>query len=527
MIYRDVLVHSSAGPQLLQTCREIYNEAYAFLFERPLNFRSQSALYRWLQHTPAEHLKRVPEITLELHDADLRPLITSAPEAEADAEGNAVPEPNDPPRLQAWDLYDAELAALRSSLSQLGSLSHLTVRALSETRSFLYREFLANFLTSLSSIWPALRGLTLEGNFHHQSLSFISQLPGLKSISFDGFSSTPPAEMATLLGGLTQLERLALVSQYSLLTPTTYLHSAFSSKRQSFTKDVLLAVKHIASFAVTERMQCSAPALFFTPEMLETLHNHSALKTLTIRLGQKPDADTLEALDAFLGQSGIKRLELDWPGFEAEVLEAHELLPGNLKCAWVRVSSTKVARDLLNAILARRDAGKLAQIRSVVLMRDGQFDVEGGWPTVKELELKKRNDSAVTQHFDLRSIPEVGCAEAVEVGLEHKEVDEETERQIRPEPWNAGSEEPQIVVGTSNEKGTNTAPAPAEASSSNPNLAQRNDAVPKQHIGTVSDEGGVAGDEEENPTVVHRDLANTIDQLKERGVHVLWCTDET
>lgn len=511
MIYRDVLTHFSAGPQLLATCREIYNEAYAFLFERPLTFRGQAALYRWLEHTPEEHRKRVSEITLELHDADLQPLITSGaegdaePGAEADADAEHA-EPNDPPRLQAWDLYDAELESLHSSLSKLGSLSQLTVRALSESRSFLYREFLANFLNSLSSIWPDLRGLTLEGNFHHQNLSFIAKLPGLRSISFDGFSSTPPAEMATLLGGLTKLKRLALVSQYSLLTPTTHLHSALSAKRQSFTKDVLAAVKHIASFAVTERVQSSAPALFFTPEMLETLHNHSALKTLTIRLAQKPDEETLGALDAFLGQSGIERLEFDWPGFKAGVLERHELLPGSLKWVWVRVASERVARDLLRTVMNRRDAGGLKGIRSVVLMRDGRFGVEETGPVFKEVELKKRNDSAVAHHHTVLPGQEItensGAIEARGTG----EVHDEPKREARAEVSEPAPENQEVQTETVKAEETDTttkenhetkpATPPAEIRPLDASLPRQEDTVLEQDTVTAGDNGGVAGDEE-------------------------------
>ncbi|KAF2191395.1 hypothetical protein K469DRAFT_370467 [Zopfia rhizophila CBS 207.26] len=154
---------------------------------------------------------------------------------------------------------------LSESLGKLKNVNRFTIRALPDRQSFLYREFLDQFLDILGPAYPSLRHLGLEGNFHHQSLSFLSSLQELRSLSFDGFSASLPTETATL-SGLPHLTNVSLVSQHSVLTPTIYIHSSFT-KRQSFTADVLLAINPLTSFSITKRNHSEELAgLHFTPK---------------------------------------------------------------------------------------------------------------------------------------------------------------------------------------------------------------------------------------------------------------------
>jgi hypothetical protein len=360
-IYKEVFSHPSQGPELLRTCRDIYAEAHKYLFQRPLVFRGQSALYKWLESVPSRHLQHATEILLEVQDVDLRPLLSLASSGSEQAS---------PPRFLAWELHEKDLERLRDALFKLPNVKTLTILALSESRSHLYREFLAKLLKLLNIIWPNLQGLSLEGNYHRQNLDFLASLPQLRSFTFNGFSSTFWAELATIPADIRQLESLSLVSQHGMLTPTTYFRGGFTSEQQTFTSDVLCNMRQLTSLSVTERTHpASAAALFFTRELLDTLHDHKFIRRLAVHLSQTPEHETLEALDFFLRTSWIERLELDWPGFDAAVLQRYSLLPESLKDFWVRQSLTASVSELLRIIGKYREQGSLSQLRGIVLIR--------------------------------------------------------------------------------------------------------------------------------------------------------------
>jgi hypothetical protein len=369
LIYKEVLSSPSQGPQLLRACREIYAEAHKFLFQRPIIFRGQTALHRWLDQVPVILLHHVTKITLELRDVNLRPLLSPALGA---ASASSTP------RLLAWEIYEHELERLGEALRRLRNVKTLTIRALPERQSFLYREFLTKVLESLSSLYPKLSSLALEGNFHHQSLSFLSSMEELESLSFDGFSSTSPSETAAILSKLTHLTNLSLISQHILLTPTTHIHSKFTSKRQSLTTPVLLSMKQLASLSVTETMHPAMMPLFFTPEVLTSLRDHFTLNSLSIRLSQVPSNETLEAFEYFLDNApGIERLELDWPGLEPAVLETYTVLTKRVKDFWVRCESIEIAFDILYTLLENLEEGDLQGLKRVVLVKKDWEEGQG------------------------------------------------------------------------------------------------------------------------------------------------------
>jgi hypothetical protein len=360
-IYKEVLSNSSQGPQLLRACREIYADAHKFLFQRRINFRGQTALHHWLDQVPVIRLHHITDITLELRDVNLTPLLSPA--------SGAATAPSTP-RLLAWEIHEHELDRLNEALGKFQNIKTLTIRALPERQSFLYREFLAKVLESLGSLYPRLSSLALEGNFHYQSLSFLSSLEELESLSFDGFSSTSPSETAAILSNLTHLTNLSLISQHVLLTPTTHIHSNFTSKSQSLTTPVLLAMKRLASLSVTETMHPATRPLFFTPEVLTSLRDHSTLSSFSVRLSHVPSNEALAAFEYFLNSApGIERLELDWPGLEPAILETYTLLSERVKDFWVRCEGIEIAFDILYTVLEDIEEGGLQGLKRIVLVK--------------------------------------------------------------------------------------------------------------------------------------------------------------
>ncbi|KAH6616437.1 hypothetical protein C7974DRAFT_44882 [Boeremia exigua] len=363
LIYNSVLASPQHGPQLLRTCREIHSEAQKFLFERPLNFRSQVALFDWLDQVPHEYLSQTKELSLSIQDVDLRSLLDATA---------LISHPGDPPRLLTWDLYEAELDKLHRGLNQLPKIQKITIRAIAGRQSFLYRDFLKKFLVLLTSLYPDLLELRLEGNLHHQDLSFLSRFSRLQALSFDGFCASSPLETAKILSGLEHLTSLSLVSQSAMLAADSHTHSTFTSRRQSLTGEVVNAMNNLKYFSVTEINPVAAPTLYFTPEVLASLQNHKGLKVIKVCLSRAPSRETMTALERFLEHTRINVLELDWPQLHFHMLETFSLIPKDLEKLWVRVRSAADAVEMIQSIAKSRGAGDLCALDELVLLRSMQ-----------------------------------------------------------------------------------------------------------------------------------------------------------
>jgi hypothetical protein len=367
-IYKDVMLRSSHGLQLLMTCREIYEEARKFLFRR-LVFRSQSALFEWFTQAPKyrykQYLHTITDLVFELRDVDLS-LLTLFYSATRPTSTNQL----DPIELQNHDLEK-----LRYVFTQLPNVKRLTVRTPPKSDP-LYRLFLAKFLDMLSSVWPRLQSLTLEGNFHDQSLNFLSTFRELRCFDFDGTSTSSPSETAAILSSLQHLQTLSIVSQYQQPRPIWQTYGDFTTPQHPITPEYLHAVNERNLWILNGRKTPTSPTIpIFTPEILSALHNHPALRRLTIRTLSPPNAETLTALQHFLPTSMIEDLELDFHQLDADTLDNYALLPSGLKDLWVRASSVKSAYEILSKIHDSREAHNLTQLWRVVLIRDGAYGI--------------------------------------------------------------------------------------------------------------------------------------------------------
>jgi hypothetical protein len=364
-IYEDVLLRSSHGLQLLMTCREIYEEARKFLLRR-LVFRSQSALFEWFTQAPKhrykQYLHTVTDIVFQLQDVDLR-LLTLFYSATRPTSTNQL------------ELQNHDLTKLHYVFTQLPNVKRLTVRTSPKSHP-LYQLFLAKFLYMLSSVWPRLQSLSLEGNFHHQSLAFLSKFRELHCFEFDGFSASSPSETAAILSGLQHLKTLAIVSRYEQPRPIWQTYSDFTTPQHPITPEYLHAVNERNLWILNGCKTPPSPTIpFFRPEILCALHNHPALRSLTLRMLSPPHAEILVALQYFLHISAIDDLELDFPQLDADTLDNYSLFPNRLKDLWIRASSVESAYEILSKILDSREANNLTQLWRVVLIRDGAYGI--------------------------------------------------------------------------------------------------------------------------------------------------------
>lgn len=80
----------------------------------------------------------------------------------------------------------------------------------------------------------------------------------------------------------------------------------------------------------------------------------------------------------FLKRSGssIKRLELDWPRVDPEMLERCVSQCESLECLWVRADDRASAFEIFSAIDQGKHGGGMECLKDVVVLRDV-------WPAVK------------------------------------------------------------------------------------------------------------------------------------------------
>jgi hypothetical protein len=362
-VYKDVLASPNQGQNILRTCREMHLEARKCLYQTPLSFRSQYKLYTWLDQAPHELLVCVSEIAIHIQDVDLKPILDAR---------TLGPLKQSRTHLLTPEIYHAEVQNLGRSLKKIPNLKAITIRSL-RTPSFLYHDFMAQFLNLLIATCPSLMGIRLDGEFHHQELHFLSGLKRLESFCFDGFSSSSPAATAQILAKLEQLRTLALVSNRLPIAPTVDLHHESMPKIKSFTSEVARAMRQLASFSVFESAPASSRNLFFTPEVLSSLQEHKALKHLSVNLSHTPDTATLSSLEEFLDKTYIERLELDWPDLDPSILERYNLLSGHLKVLWVRAKSEGNTLDLLRLIVKRHKNRQMDELKKVVLVRSSKY----------------------------------------------------------------------------------------------------------------------------------------------------------
>lgn len=400
-IYRTVLSSSSQSPDLLRTCREVHTEARKFLYQRTVTFRSQGIFNAWSAATPNDMLDQVSKMSLSIQDVDLRPIL--ATEA-------SISQTRTPPRLMTWDLYQTELDRLEQALRKVPKVKTITIRTPPCQPSFLYHDFMEKILELLSVVYPGLRDLQLDGNFHSHGLLFLSTLEKLVSFSFGGFSGSSPSDTMDILSNLKCLKNLSLISKDALLTPTVGIRSGFTAKRQSFTGDVVRTISQRASFTVTPHASASSPTQCFISEVLSSLLRHKPLKSLSIHLAHAPDAAVLSLLETLLEEVPLERLELDWLDLQPTVIERYGLLNEHLKVFWVRVMNEAAAFEILWLIGECREAGDLRLLEKVVLIRSaealehvcnlgcdredsgmGNFDIESCMVSSPVLALRREN----------------------------------------------------------------------------------------------------------------------------------------
>lgn len=334
-------------------------ESQKYLFQGDLKFGDQYEFSDWLGRIGPQNRSHVIQIDVSIQDIDLRSLLYA---------DTSLEDGRSSPQLLTHDLYETELARLRNALAQLPNVKILTIRALSGRQSFLYRDFLANILNSLSSTYPHLTDLTLEGNLQHQRLSFLGNMDHVQHFTFNGVCADSATEFADTLVKLKHLRHLGLNTKGTTSEPMTPVSSLFTIEKESGASwQTPTSSQSTSNTATSPSPECSH-SMSSLSDTLDIL-DKGMPQSLSIAMSYTPDMNTLESLQTCLERSAIERLELDWPQLRSEVLEDYVFGSGNLKRLWLRVCSIGDVQDILCAILKCQRVNELFSLKTLVLVR--------------------------------------------------------------------------------------------------------------------------------------------------------------
>ncbi|PVI06140.1 hypothetical protein DM02DRAFT_650049 [Periconia macrospinosa] len=331
-IYNEVLAQTSETPTLLQTCRRIYIESQKYLFRRPLKFSSQSNLYQWFHKAPQEFLPEITEISLELQDVDLTPLLfrSGSPSVRQSDTGAS---------LHIWDIYGQEIGRLEAALRALPNVTKITLRVVSDQQSHLYDYFLENVLRELVSIYPHLESLHFEGRVPRRCFKLLPLFRSLSSLSFDTYLASKPVETAQILSNL-HLTDLSLISQSTVSAAAHHQHNAHT------------------------------PELPFAVTFLNALTSQT-LSSLCILQSHTPNSEFLDTLQDFMiRNTSMRRLELDWPNLDPGIIRRYTSQDSTLKYLWIRAVNIVCAFDIFRIIEEERRCGKIGNLEELVVLRD-------------------------------------------------------------------------------------------------------------------------------------------------------------
>lgn len=366
LIYKEVILAPTRSFALLQTCREIEKEAQKFLYHRPLVFHSQDSLYDWSASTSPENGSRVTNISVFIQDADLRSLLWKDL-------GPGMTASQSP--LLTFEHYKAELAKLHGAFEKLPKVTNLTLRVLPTRQSFLYRQFLSKVLTLLSSMYPMLVKLTVEGNMIHQNLDFLTGLTHLRHFTFDGVSASSVVATVETLNRLKHLHSLSLNSHQTLSTYSGLPHNAFCCSKTPESAHFTRTTNQNRLFLPAEHLQDNPPELISTAEVLTSLRDHKTLRQISIYYAQEPQPKILEALQEVVSNASITTLELDWPNLRCEVLKLFSLID-HIETLQIKPKAPLDVVDIMCYIWTRRNEGDIAKLRRLILTRPFEHWVE-------------------------------------------------------------------------------------------------------------------------------------------------------
>ncbi|KAI9826135.1 MAG: hypothetical protein M1832_000584 [Thelocarpon impressellum] len=344
-IYEEVLC---VGPwlkrniSLLSVCRQVFGEAQPYLFRRRLPFEDQSDLDKWLQATAVEDLPLVRQI--ETGFDVIEGLADLGPGA-ADVPLSLVRE------IELW--RKAHAVRFREALRRLPGLQDLTIRdhagkvALAESSP-------GACLTAAGAVCSHLQKLSFS--FEDVSLEFLSSMPRLRSLSFQGFSYTSPEDTLTILRGLPQLDELCLTGPPMDLNWKQ--RTGFEGRRviQSITPEVIRGLRPLRALSIFQAMATGMSGgqdSFFQPDVLLAVHSShiASLRRLCISAAIPATRETVDALSTLLSKSSLRRLCIACLKLPVRILSS---VPASVHSLHIGICGQSALADFPPAILANR-----------------------------------------------------------------------------------------------------------------------------------------------------------------------------
>lgn len=309
-IWETVLEEPRNAIPLLSTCRHILVEAQPLVLDTPISFKSQYDLVEWISAVGGAYPKRVRKLHLILQDLEVLP---------ASRDSGHLSWPS----LSLLELYQSEAEKVVELLTRLPRLTELSFLQPESVRSYLYTDYYLAILRRVTAGLPYLNAVQFHSDGY--PLSFIKTLPGLRKISFTGYSRNSPMETASIFSRLRHLEELEIILPS---TPSVFGGLELETtlpKTLSLTREVIRELRGLRSFTLQERKnQHNSSPRFCTAHFIQALDSvhRSSLQALRIDLDFTPEVTTQRAIRALCSSSHLKHIDIVWPGMRGDLLNS-------------------------------------------------------------------------------------------------------------------------------------------------------------------------------------------------------------
>ena len=372
-IYEAVLllpIHDHLS--LLSVCRQIHEEAFEYLFYRPIVFKSQHALSSFMHQHHARSLSLVRDVSLKLEDArveDHLPVLARL------AAGNLPFSSPDHPLHQ-------EYQKLQKNLNNFKGMERFALLQPPPGRPIAPPDLVEETVKFVANTWPKLSSLTLM--IDSTSLEPLARLRGLTSLQFTGFSLSDPTQTAKVLQSLPCLTHLHISGPPAPRRPWQTKGAGWGRRTyQSITSSTLAAMKTLRNFSISEiPIPGRNEPVFINQENLTTIRDQHATNLRHIRISTPMflDQGTIRAIHEVLEMThSLESVDMGWHGIDI-ISDVVDRMPSSITQMILAVDEITQIEARVERL--RHSLEKYSKLRLVRLQVGEDFDDHSDWPRI-------------------------------------------------------------------------------------------------------------------------------------------------
>ena len=323
---------------LLSTNHQVYDEAYDFLFQRPLIFPSRQCLEFFVNSHPSDTLGRVRNLRVRLGEIDSVAMESYCRKA---IMGLPVPLDEHP--------YILESELILSCLRTMPSIKHFSLLPSHyRNRNSAPRELIQYLLTQIPRHLKQLEFLSISTDL--ESLNFLADMARLRSLRFSGCSKNTSQSAGLIMRQMSCMQELAIIGPSKAFLKRQKCHLQ-KGAMLAITPDVLCNLQPLKSLTVRDLNPSESPT-FLTEGMLSAIFNthRTTLQSLCISSLSQPNNAVQDMLKTILTSSPVLlELQLEWPNLAMGVLS--DCLPPTLQSLTVAVQNRTHGKDVIDTLV--------------------------------------------------------------------------------------------------------------------------------------------------------------------------------